>query len=84
MARAPCPPNGLDRMDPEDAEPLQIHRPCSSSLHPEERPALERIREVAQPIHQQCDICCYMKINLSMSVAGPGAGPEGDYRHLQI
>jgi hypothetical protein len=41
----------LDRMDPDDAGPLPIHRSCRSSVPPEERPALELLREVAQVIH---------------------------------
>ena len=48
----PCPPPGLDRMDPDEAGSLPIHRSCRSSLPPEERPALERPREDAKAIHQ--------------------------------
>ena len=48
----PCPLPGLDRMDPDEAGSLPIHRSCRSSLPPEERPALERPREDAKAIHQ--------------------------------
>jgi hypothetical protein len=36
-------------MTPGDS---RIHRSCCPSFPPEERPALERLREVAQAIHQ--------------------------------